>query len=179
MVRNLLFTGGSLKLFLFAPCFAVQSRFFSVTHYLSIVVFISGTNELAFVNIVSRKTLLLTTSSRRCSGRFTQIATLHPDNSAPGKRRVQGPPRWGRRAGPEILAALTPGSPVTLTSWPLSCRSHCDVQEMHPTLRDCAGAPAAGPASSVPAAAWSGVRDSSRSVYPTTCPSTERRGSRA
>ena len=66
-----MFTGGSLELFLFAPYFAVQSRPFSVTHYLSIVVFISGMSELAFVNIVSRKTLLLTTSSRHCSGRFT------------------------------------------------------------------------------------------------------------
>ena len=69
--RKPVFTGGSLELFLFAPYFAVQSRPFSVTHYLSIVVFISGMSELAFVNIVSRKTLLLTTSSRHCSGRFT------------------------------------------------------------------------------------------------------------
>ena len=60
----------------------------------------------------------------------------------------------------ESFAALAPGSPVTLTSWPLSCRGLCDCQEMHPALRDREGPPAAGPASSVPAPAWSGAGDS-------------------
>lgn len=159
-------TGGRLELFLFAPYFAVQSRPFSVTYYLSIVVFISSTSQLAFVNTVSRKTLLLTASSRHCSGRSTRSPHFILTMALPGgggfRGHLTGATELGLRALLLWLQDLQSRSPLG----PSAAEASVTVRRCIPPSETVRDPPAAGPASSVPAPAWSGVGDSSLFTQP-------------
>ena len=171
-------TGGRLELFLFAPYFAVQSRPFSVTYYLSIVVYISSTSELAFVNTVSRKTLLLTASSRHCSGRPTRSPHFILTTALPGgggfRGHLTGATELGLRALLLWLQDLQSRSPLG----PSAAEASVTVRRCIPPSETVRDPPGSWPCLFCPRTCL--VRGGGLiTVYPTTCPSMEQRASRA